>query len=119
MSKGTILSPILRYFINLLCGFPQNVDFVRNSHNSPKRQHNYRRSFGRFYIILVQESVRHKRSGAGFMRGICAGVSPNFGRKSEKAESFGFMRGKQKIMPDLLWRKDTHGVLVVNAWKKK
>ena len=40
------------------------------------------------------------------MRGIDAGVSQNFGRKSEKAESFGFMRGEQKITPDLLWRKD-------------
>ena len=40
------------------------------------------------------------------MRGIGAGVSQNFGRKSEKAESFDFMRGEQKITPDLLWRKD-------------
>ena len=39
------------------------------------------------------------------MRDNCAGVSPNFGRKSsalgrksEKAESFGFMRGEQKVI---------------------
>ena len=43
--------------------------------------------------------------GAGFMRDICAGVTPNFGRKSsapgrksKKAESFGFMSGAQEIL---------------------
>ena len=33
------------------------------------------------------------------MRGICAGVYLNFGRKSEKAESFGFMSGLQGDIP--------------------
>ena len=53
-------------------------------------------------------------SGAGFMRAICAGVSPNFGRKSsapgrksKKAESFGFMSGAQEILQGLLRRNVT------------
>ena len=52
--------------------------------------------------------------GAGFMKAICAGVSPNFGRKSsapgrksKKAESFGFMSGAQEILQGLLRSKVT------------
>ena len=48
------------------------------------------------------------------MRDICAGVSPIFGRKSsapgrksKKAESFGFMSGAQEILQGLLRRKVT------------
>ena len=48
------------------------------------------------------------------MRDICAGVTPNFGRKSsapgrksKKAESFGFMSGAQEILQGLLRRKVT------------
>ena len=48
------------------------------------------------------------------MRDICAGVYPNLcrksfapGRKSKKAESFGFMSGAQEILQCLLRRKVT------------
>ena len=48
------------------------------------------------------------------MRDVCAGVTPNFGRKSpapgrksKKAESFGFMSGAQEILQGLLRRKVT------------
>ena len=48
------------------------------------------------------------------MRDICAGVTPNFGRKSsapgrksKKADSFGFMSGAQEILQGLLRRKVT------------
>ena len=58
--------------------------------------------------------TQEKTSGAGFMRDICAGVTPNFGRKSsapgrksKKAESFGFMSGAQEILQGLLRRKVT------------
>ena len=54
------------------------------------------------------------------MRDICDGVSSKFGpklsargRKSEKAESFGFMRGEQKILPDLSGAKTAQFVLCI------
>ena len=59
---------------------------------------------------------------AGFMRKIRTGISPHFSykpcnpdRKSEELKNSDFMRGKQRVLPDLLRRKDIPKTLVVKC----
>ena len=79
------------------------IGFISSSELCSRIKALYRKTW---YLNNPFHSVHEWRPGAGFMRDICARVTPNFGRKSsapgrksKKAESFGFMSGAQEILP--------------------